>query len=382
MKVRRAGTLVSYWTEAGLVICNYARGKSVLADSLVAHVLNLCGRWISATELQHRLSDMRKDSIDSLLRSMLRHSLLVRAGDPEDRSERALRSWAHWNPAAGFYHLSTKNMPVPANGEAGERRLQAERETRGCPERVKRYPRALNVSLPSPRKDGEFADVLLARRTWRSFAADAVELTDISTLLALTWGVQREAQSPTSGLVHLKTSPSSGARQPLEGYLLAVRVNGLRPGLYHYVADRHRLEFIKKGATSKTIAKYIPGQWWYERAAALFMMTAVFARTQWRYRFPRAYRSVLFEAGHVCQTFCLVATWLGLAPFCTGRFADARVEGDIGADGVTESFVYGAGVGRRPDGVDWAPWPLDASAEHPLMRPGGDRKTRELLSPE
>ena len=96
-------------------------------------------------------------------------------------------------------------------------------------------------------------------------------------------------------------------------------------------------------------------------------MTAVFARTQWRYRFARAYRSVLLEAGHVCQTFCLVATWLGLAPFCTGRFADAYVERQLRIDGVTESFVYGGGVGSRPAGARWAPWALDGSPEHPLL---------------
>jgi len=112
----------------------------------------------------------------------------------------------------------------------------------------------------------------------------------------------------------------------------------------------------------------VPGQWWYDSAAAVFVMTAVFARTQWRYQFPRAYRSVLLEAGHACQTFCLVATWLGLAPFCTGRFSDADVERDIRADGVTESFVYGAGVGQRAAGVEWAPWPLDRDIEHPLTR--------------
>jgi SagB-type dehydrogenase family enzyme len=125
---------------------------------------------------------------------------------------------------------------------------------------------------------------------------------------------------------------------------------------------------IRKGATGRTIQRYVPGQWWYETAAALFLMTAVFARTQWRYPFARAYRSVLFEAGHACQTFCLVATWLGLAPFCTGRFADSHVERQLRIDGITESFLYGAGVGRRPPGVAWAPWALDSSPSHPLRR--------------
>ena len=66
---------------------------------------------------------------------------------------------------------------------------------------------------------------------------------------------------------------------------------------------------------------------------------------------------MLLEAGHVCQTFCLVATWLGLAPFCTMALADSRVEKDLGVDGITESVIYAAGVGSRPAGMERAIWP-------------------------
>jgi SagB-type dehydrogenase family enzyme len=138
---------------------------------------------------------------------------------------------------------------------------------------------------------------------------------------------------------------------------------GLQPGLYHYVTDAHVLELVKKGAAARTIARYIPDQAWYESAAALLILTAVFER-QWRHPFPRAYRSVVLEA--VCQTFCLAATRLGLAPFCTGRFADAVVERDIRVDGITESFIYGGGVGRRPAGLDWAPWRVETGPEADL----------------
>ncbi len=58
-------------------------------------------------------------------------------------------------------------------------------------------------------------------------------------------------------------------------------------------------------------------------------MTAVLARVTWRYRFSRAYRVILLEAGHFGQTFCLVATWLGLAPFCTAAFDDEKIEADL-----------------------------------------------------
>jgi hypothetical protein len=51
-----------------------------------------------------------------------------------------------------------------------------------------------------------------------------------------------------------------------------------------------------------------------------------------------------------------VATSLGLAPFSTMALADSKVEKALGIDGVNESILYTAGVGHRPQGVDWAPW--------------------------
>ena len=77
----------------------------------------------------------------------------------------------------------------------------------------------------------------------------------------------------------------------------------------------------------------------------MFLITAVFPRSMWKYRFPRAYRVVLADAGHLCQTFCLVATYLRLAPFCTMALKDSLIERDLGIDGINESILYVAGVG-------------------------------------
>jgi SagB-type dehydrogenase family enzyme len=379
VEVRRARHLISFWREDSIVTRNYATGGAAQGDALVPYVLSLCTNWTTVATLRRQLPSMRPRRVDDLVTALISHGLLVRADRPEDPRERALDSWQHWNPEAGFFHFSTRNLPVPPRPEEAERRLIQERQMSGSPGQTKRYAHAPTFPLPPP-QNGAFADVLLQRRTWRSFGRDPVTLGEIGTLLGLTVGVQRVEQS-TLGPVHLKTSPSSGARQPLEAYLLSVNVDGLAPGVYHYVSDRHLLEAVKPRASARTIAKYIPGQWWYESSSAVVMFTAVFARTQWRYRFPRAYRSVLLEAGHVCQTFCLVATWLGLAPFCTGRFADSVVEKDLRIDGVSESFIYGAGVGRRPAGVDWAPLPLDRSPEHPLRR-RGRRKVSPSLPEE
>ena len=297
---------------------------------------------------------------------MVERNLLIRSDCPQDANERAMDGWNGWNPAAGFFHASTRNTPVTRNRVAAEGALREAYARDGAPASIKRYPRAPTLTLPEPRAGGEFSDVLRGRRTWRKFSERPVTLAEIATLLGLTSGVQRTEMTVGLGPVHLKTSPSAGARQPLETYVLAVNVEGLAPGLYHYVPDGHALERIRKNATPGTIARYIPEQPWYRTAAALVILTAVFARTQWRYPYPQAYRSVLLEAGHVCQTFCLAATWLSLAPFCTALFADAVVERDLKIDGISESFIYGAGVGSRPPGLDWAPWPEETGAESDL----------------
>jgi SagB-type dehydrogenase family enzyme len=67
----------------------------------------------------------------------------------------------------------------------------------------------------------------------------------------------------------------------------------------------------------------------------------------WRYPSNRAYRSLLIEAGHLAQTFCLVATARGLAPFCTMAFDDEAVEQVLGVEGTNESAMYVVGVGQR-----------------------------------
>ena len=146
----------------------------------------------------------------------------------------------------------------------------------------------------------------------------------------------------------LKTSPSGGAMHPGEVYVAAFNVEGLSRGLYHYDAARHALGRVRRASAVMAPSRYLPHQPWYRGAAAMFLMTAVVSRERWKYTSPRAYRAMLLDAGHLCQTCCLVATALDLAPFCSMALADSAIEADLGVDGVHEVALYAAGVGCRP----------------------------------
>lgn len=192
--------------------------------------------------------------------------------------------------------------------------------------------------------------MLLARRTHRQFSNGKLSLRALSHLLYYTWGVMGYLQTPFGRLAH-KTSPSGGARHPVEVYVLALKVDDLQAGLYHYHAKNHCLELLRKGRMTEKAASYCAGRSFVKGAAALFLMTAVFPRSMWKYRFARGYRVVTLDAGHLCQTFCLTATYLGLAPFSTAALNDSEIEKDLGIDGISESVLYAAGVGIPHEGI-------------------------------
>jgi SagB-type dehydrogenase family enzyme len=348
LRFRRAPCLVSYWDEGVLIFENYATGARISAEPLTTQILHVFDRWRSIDFLAAQLTEYTPSSLRRAVGVLERHGLLQRAGRPVGERTRAMETWTPWNPAAGFFHASTKDVGFGRDHAAIDRRLRRKAAREGLPPRFKRYAAAREVRLPRPTRVGELAETLLARRTWRDFSRRPISCDDLATLMWLTWGVQGWLDLPGQGRMPLKTSPSGGARHPIEVYVLARRVEGVPRGLYHYSPDRHRLELLRSGASSRQIVSYLPTQTFFGSAAALMLMTAVFERTRWKYEFARAYRVILAEAGHLCQSFCLVATWLGLAPFETMALADSRIECDLKIDGVTEAVLYAAGVGTRP----------------------------------
>jgi SagB-type dehydrogenase family enzyme len=352
LKFRRARSLACYWDGEGLIVRNYFSGHYSPLPALAAEILTYCHAWQSAADVCAAFEKYPARSIRSILTLLADHTLLERSSGNGKAADR-FDAWAEWMPEAAFFHFATKHVNYV---DASVIRQQLLRKARHepPPAPVKRYRDAPRIALPSPDNSSELAHVLRSRRTWRRFANARVSLPHVSTLLALTWGVQRWMHT-RFGPVALKTAPSGGARHPIEAYVLARRIEGLRPGWYHYDADAHALERLPRKARAGTPAQYLPHQVAFRSAPAVFVMSAVFARTQWAYKTPRAYRVVLLDAGHLGQTFCLVATALGLAPFCSAALADARLERDLGLDGVNESVVYACGVGVRPAGLVWGP---------------------------
>jgi SagB-type dehydrogenase family enzyme len=358
-KLRRSQHLVLYWRRGRLVVHNYATGERAQGDAFLCRLLDYCSRWRTADAIARTLDSGDHDLVQRLLSRLVSRGFLEQSGRPQDPRARAMHAFDRWNPEAGFFHTATKDVKFwPPLEAARHARFQA--RSSAMPSPVKRYRGLDVIELPKP-KQGMFPDLLRNRRTWRSFSKEPVRIEELATVLGLAVGVQQWVAS-VAGDLPLKTSPSGGARHPVECYVVVRAVRGLRAGVYHYAADRHALERLRGPVSPRRIASYYPSSGYFARASAQVFLTAVFARQLWRYPYSRAYRAALAEAGHVCQTICLAATWLGLAPFCLMGLADSLIEQDLGIDGISESVLYAAGVGRPPRNSTWAPVPPGRSA--------------------
>jgi len=189
---------------------------------------------------------------------------------------------------------------------------------------VRKEPHAGNeagdtIVLPEPRDSGEISveEALLERRSIRNYKDEALTLAEVSQLL---WAAQ--------GITHpggYRTAPSAGALYPLEVYVVAGNVDGLRPGIYKYRPQGHELEKVAEGDVRAELCAAALDQECIEDGGAVLVFAAVYERTTRKYS-ERGVRYVHMEVGHAAQNVYLQTVSLGLGTVVVGAFDDDEVE--------------------------------------------------------
>ena len=226
---RRAPHLVCYWKNGRFLFYNYAHGRKTPASPIACEILDFFSEWKSLEALGQAKLKVPAKTLDRTARAMTRAGLLNRSDQPLHPRERAMSRLDRWNPEAGFFHTSTRDVPFLDKKLASER-LQRQARTWPMPSPVKRYPAAKTVQLEPHSRRGPLEETLLARRSWRQFGRGTIPLKTLGDLLGLTAGVQQWITLPGIGKVAFKTAPSGGARHPVEVYVLAWGVDGLAKG--------------------------------------------------------------------------------------------------------------------------------------------------------
>ncbi len=213
------------------------------------------------------------------------------------------------------------------------------------------------VSLPDADIDSlrnmTLADALFRRQTCRAFDAKMLDLMQVATALWATFGAVHGAQRhdlEQQGLLPIgyrRTSPSGGSLQTSEAYLVALRVQGLPPGIYHYRSHKHELSIIQDDFDPTLLGPLLDRQNFANDLAYGVFIVSRFQKMWWKYPHSRAYRVALLDIGCLVQTFQLVCTAQNIQSWPSGQFIDEEVDKLLRLDTACEStmFFVGAGLG-------------------------------------
>ncbi len=169
------------------------------------------------------------------------------------------------------------------------------------------------TALPPPAQTGETSleEVLARRRSVREFSDQPLTEAELGQLLWAAQGITNERG--------FRTAPSAGALYPLEVYLATE--NGVfqyDPQTHHLLVSSHddaRLKLYQAALQQEPI----------RQAPAVFVLTAIYARTAEKYGTLRGPRYVNLEAGHAAQNLLLQAVALDLGAVPIGAFDDQEI---------------------------------------------------------
>jgi SagB-type dehydrogenase family enzyme len=203
------------------------------------------------------------------------------------------------------------------------------------------------IDLPKPKEikvvSINLRDCIENRQSIRKYSDNLLSLSELSWLLWCTQGIRED--SPR--VVTLRNVPSAGARHAFETFLLVNRVESLTPGIYRYIATKHKLlELIIEKDIAEKATEAALDQSAVKNSAVTFIWVAVPYRMTWRYG-ERGYRYLLLDAGHVCQNLYLAAENISCGVCAIAAYHDEAFNQLLDLDGEEKFVIYLATVGKK-----------------------------------
>ncbi len=249
-----------------------------------------------------------------------------------------------------LFHENTKLHPVSgsAMGFTAPKNFTPE-ETDVMTRGYKQYPSLPQLKLPKveplPGNEISFDQVVASRRSVRQFGNSPLQLNELAKILWQSYGVTGETTLSTGVKQYLRASPSGGALYPAEIYLGIRKVSGIDPGVYHYNVLQHNLERLMAGDPAEDLHRICGHQDYAREAAVVVLLSGVLRRTKLKYG-ERGYRYVFLDVGHLGQNIYLSCTAMGLSVMTTCGFFDDEANRFLRIDGIDESVLYAAFIGR------------------------------------
>jgi len=183
-----------------------------------------------------------------------------------------------------------------------------------------------------------FEEVIVRRRSVRSFADRWLRASALGALCRLANGIPRGSES------WRRSAPSSGALGSIDLFPMVLEGRGFPAGIYRYCPAEHGLEVVRAGDFRAWLRERVLLQPELARAPLVLALACDFQRLSERYG-PRGYRLGLLDAGHVSENLQLAAVALGLGSCAVGGYVDQEIDQALGLDGIGRASVLLVVVG-------------------------------------
>jgi len=263
-----------------------------------------------------------------------------------------------WDVLSQIYHLGVQDLAMPSTESTEEWIADYIHFCKGLdvtPETFFVELEGEKITLPKPEPEKYLStplwETFKKRKTSRNFDGMSISLPLLSTLLYAAFGLihgdwNEEENAPFLRLGFRKSYPSAGAVHPVEAYVIAMNVEGLEQGIYHYSSHTHQL--IKRGnpLSSQELIKLLGGQFFAKGIAAGIFLVGHFEKAWSKYKHSRSYRDIFLEAGHGSQNFLLAATAANLKTWVTAYFFDSAVSDKLHLTAEIEAPLIFLGIGH------------------------------------
>lgn len=323
----------------------------IVSDSEVFKILDFATKPAYAQKICkfiQKKSDIGKNQAKKIVDFLIANNLLVEENSIYFQAKRKAKDWYNngWS-AALDYHVAIRNYPFidcsTAEGHIFEKNKMIEYvKKEPVPPVYKIYKKNKRIYLDKSLeklKKINLGELLKIETIENSNERKTVTKKQISEILYSTFGQTGTIRSSIQGEFLLKTNPSGGARHPIEAYLISLK-SEIPKGIYHYSVKDNALELIKKEINMDELNKIITAEQNIKSVPKIIIVTsAVFARSMWRYREPRTYRTVMHDDGHIHETLSLTTLANKLRIKFGQTSLDSYFEKTIGLDSEKEPVI-------------------------------------------
>jgi SagB-type dehydrogenase family enzyme len=233
------------------------------------------------------------------------------------------------------YHLSSLDIcyddEQDESGAIREEVLRQYYTTDLFPRRFVTFSGGIPLSPPIYKSQKLLAELLLNRRTTRSFKGSEIDETTLSSILWDAFKNVRECRL-------ISASPDRDALYSFgvafDFYLAVHRCDLIVPGLYYYHLTDHSLVSLTQGTFSIQLSECMQGQGDVANSCFTLLFVTDWKQYLWRYRHERALRNLFIESGRIAQRLVLVSENHSLGVFLTPALSDRRLSDLLSLDPV------------------------------------------------